>query len=283
MLMPDSINIVYEVSSSIDKDSLARHVESFNGKTRKLTNEHQKSFWSINGLSIILYEKKLVVQGQLSECTKPFIKGLQNIKGLTLDLFNRQKIMSLFPSRQNSIVCSQCGRTSLVIQGQIEGLDILFNLECGHHCNLEAPFQTLNNRVLPDINMILSKSVSRLINLGMLKGVEIVFPEVILDIVDKFKGTGSKDAISEELESLRKIAENRTFSINTFSNIPMTYRTASPEEEDKVILDFAQFTNSILMTADNVFKERALMQGRPTIYVNPKDFGKLKMIEEVRT
>lgn len=61
------------------------------------------------------------------------------------------------------------------------------------------------------------------------------------------------------------------------------YRTATPEEEDKVILDFAQFTNSILITADNVFKERAVMQGRPTIYVNPSDFGKLKMIEEVRT
>ena len=131
--------------------------------------------------------------------------------------------------------------------------------------------------------MILSKSVSRLINLGLLRGVEIVFPEVILDIVDKFKGTGSKDAVSEELESLRKIAEKGGFGINTFSNIPITYHTTSPEDEDKVILDFAQFTNSILMTADNVFKERALMQSRPTIYVNPKDFGKLKMIEEVRT
>lgn len=281
--MPDSTNIVFDVSSGIDKDSLARHVENFNGKTRNLTNDYQKSFWSINGLSVILYEKKLVVQGQLSETTKPFIRGLRDVKGLTLDSANRQKLMALFPSRQNSMVCSQCGKTSLVIQGQIEGLDIIFTLECGHHCNLEAPFQTLNNRVLPDINMILSKSVSRLINLGLLKGVEIVFPEVILDIVDKFKGTGSKDAISEELESLRKIAENGAFSINTFSNIPMTYRTTSPEEEDKVILDFAQFTNSILMTADNVFKERALMLGRPTIYVNPKDFGKLKMIEEVRT
>jgi rRNA-processing protein FCF1 len=281
--MPDSINIAFDVSSSIDKDSLAKHVENFNGKKRNLTNEYQKYFWSINGLSVILYEKKLVVQGQLSEITKPFVKGLRDVKGLSLDSPNRQKLMSVFPSRQNSIVCSQCGKTSLVIQGQIEGLDIIFSLECGHRCHLEAPFQTLNNRVLPDINMILSKSVSRLINLGMLKGVEIIFPEVILDIVDKFKGTGSKDAISEELESLRKIAEKGGFSINTFSNIPMTYRTASPEEEDKGILDFAQFTNSILMTADNVFKERALMQGRPTIYVNPKDFGKLKMIEEVRT
>jgi rRNA-processing protein FCF1 len=283
--MPDSINIVFDVSSNIDKDSLAKHVENFNGKARNLTNEYQRSFWSINGLSVILYERKLVVQGELSEMTKPFIKGLRDVKGLTLDLSNRQKLMSLFPIRQNSIVCTQCGKTSLVIQGQIEGLDISFSLECGHRCNLEAPFQTLNNRVLPDINMILSKSVSRLINLGLLKGAEIVFPEVILDIVDKFKGTGSKDAISEELESLRKIAEKgaSSISINTFSNLPMTYRTTSPEEEDKVILDFVQFTNSILMTADNMFKERALMQGRPTIYVNPKDFGKLQMIEEVRT
>ena len=281
--MPNAINIVFIVTSGFDIDSLARQIDAFNGKSRKLTNEYQKSFWSINGLSIILYEKKLVVQGQLSELTKPFLKGLRNIKGLTLDSPNLQKLMTLFPSRQNSVVCSQCGRASLVINGQIEGLDISFNLECGHACNLEAPFLTLNNRVLPDINMILSKSVSRLINLGLLKGVEIVFPEVILDIVDKFKGTGSKNAISEELNELRKITEKKSISINTFSSIPVMYRTTTPEEDDKVILDFAQFTNSILMTSDNVFKERAVMQGRPTIYVNPSDFGKLKMIEEVRT
>jgi len=281
--MPDAVNIVFMITSGFDEAFLAKHIESFDGKSRKPTNEYQRSFWSINGLSVIFYEGKLVIQGQLNEFTKAFLRGLRNIKGLTLDSKNAQKFMALFPVRQNSVVCSQCGKDSLTIQGQIEGLDMSFKMECGHTCNLEAPFLTLNNRVLPDINMILAKSVSRLINLGLLKGVEIVFPEFILDIVDRFKGSGAKNAISEELDNLRKIAEKRSISINTFSNMPVAYRTATPEDEDKVILDFAHFTNSFLMTSDKVFKERAVMEGRPTIYVNPEDFGKLKMIEEVRT
>jgi rRNA-processing protein FCF1 len=281
--MPNAVNLVFTVTSGFNRTLLAEYIDGFKGRSRSPTNEYQTSFWSVNGLSVILYEKKLVVQGQLTEFTKAFLKGLRNIEGVTLDSTNTQKFMALFPVRQNSVVCSQCGKDSLTIQGRIEGLDISFKMECGHACNLEAPFLTLNNRVLPDISMILAKSVSRLVNLGLLRGVEIVFPEFILDIVDKFKGSGSKNAILEELENLRKIAGKKSISINTFSNMPVAYRTTTPEDEDKVILDFAHFTNSFLMTSDKVLKERAVMEGRPTIYVNPEDFSKLKMIEEVRT
>lgn len=105
----------------------------------------------------------------------------------------------------------------------------------------------------------------------------------LLDIVDRFKGSSQKSAISEELDNLRKIAEKGSITINTFHNMPFAYQTKTPEDEDKVILDFAHFTNSFLMTSDKVLKERAVMEGRPTIFVNPDDFGKLKMIEEVRT
>ena len=118
---------------------------------------------------------------------------------LTLDSSNAEKLRKIFPARQNSIVCSICQRDSL-IQSSIEGLDISFRMECEHKHDLMAPFLTLNNRVLPDINMIVSKSVSSLANLGFLTGAEIVFPEVILDVIDVFKKTGKKKAsnISEE-------------------------------------------------------------------------------------
>jgi rRNA-processing protein FCF1 len=281
--MPGSVDLVFGLTAEFEQDFLAKHVTTYKGTRRRTTNEYQKSFWSINGLSVILYEKKLIVQGQLNNFTKAFLKDLPRIQGLTLDAKNAEKFWSIFPTRQNSVVCSKCGKDSLAIQGQVEGLDIGFRMECGHSCDLAAPFLTLNNRVLPDINMILAKSVSRLINLGRLKGVEIVFPEFILDIVDSFKGSGSKNAISEELGNLRKIAEKGSITINTFSNMPMAYRTATPDDEDKVILEFAHFTNSFLMTSDKVFKERAIMEGRPTIFISPEDFGKLKMIEEVRT
>lgn len=200
---------------------------------------------------------------------------------LTLDSSNAEKLRKIFPARQNSIVCSICQRDTLLIQGSIGGLDISFRMECEHKHDLTAPFLTLNNRVLPDINMIVSKSVSRLANLGFLTGAEIVFPEVILDVIDEFKRTGKKKAISSELNNLRRIAEKGSIKINTFSNLPISIKEHA--EEDKIILDFAQFTNSVLLTSDEVFKVRALMSGRPTIFISPDDFGKLKMIEDVRT
>lgn len=281
--MAESANLVFTVTSEFDRDLLAKYIESYKGTSRKITNEYQKAFWSINGLSVVLYEDKLVVQGRLNEFTKLSLRGLRNIKGLTLDSKNAEKFMAMFPVRRNSIVCGKCGKDSLTILGQTEGLDISFKMECRHTCELTAPFLTLNNRVLPDINMIVAKSVSRLINLGRLKGAEIVFPEFILDIVDKFKGSSQKSAISDELDNLGKIAEKGSISINTFHNMPFVYQTKTPEDEDKVILDFAHFTNSFLLTSDKVFKERAVMEGRPTIFVSPDDFGKLKMIKEVRT
>jgi hypothetical protein len=281
--MSDSVSVTFIITSEFNPDALKKFAESFKGTSRKPANEHQVSFWSINGLSIIQYEKNLVIQGNLNKFTKTILRALANLDGLTTDAKNYGKLRAIFPVRQNAIVCGKCNEDSLLILGQIEGLDIKFSMECGHSIDLIAPFVTLNNRVLPDINMFLSKSVSRLIGIGHLKGAEIVFPEFILEIVDQFKGTGSKGAVSEELDNLRKIAKGGTISINTFPNLPFTYLTKTPKDEDKVILDFAHFTNSIIMTGDKVFRERALMECRPTIFIYPEDFGKLKMIDEVRT
>lgn len=196
-MSPDSVNLVFITTSEFARAK---------GKEKKTTNEYQSFFWSVNGLSVILYSEKLVVQGRLTEFTKPFIRGLRDVTGLTMDFKNVEKFMKLFPVRQNSIVCSKCGKDSLLMRGFIEGLDISFGMECGHKCSLVAPFLTLNNRVLPDINVICAKSVSRLINLGYLAGAEIVFPEFVLDVIDKFKGSGLKKAFSGELDNLRKRA-----------------------------------------------------------------------------
>jgi len=280
-MSPDSVNLVFITTSEFEEGILSKYVEDWKGTTKKTTNEYQHFFWSVNGLSVILYSEKLVVQGRLTEFTKRFIRGLRDEKGLTMDSKNAEKFRKLFPVRQNSIVCSKCGKDSLLIKGSIEGLDILFGMECGHKCNLVAPFLTLNNRVLPDISVICAKSVSRLINLGYLTGTEIVFPEFVLDVIDKFKGSGLKKAVSDELNNLRKIEGRGLIRISTFSNIPI--KIEHGEDEDKIILDFARFTNSILLTSDEVLKDRALMFGHPTIFISPDDFGKLKMIEEVRT
>lgn len=155
-------------------------------------------------------------------------------------------------------------------------------MECEHSCSTEAPFLTLNNRILPDLNMLISKTVSRLINLNNLKGVEIVFPGFILDVIDEFKGSDKKKAVSTELESLRKLAEKGLITLNTLSNLGIHLDAEKQKEEDKIILDFAHFTNSILLTSDLVLKERALATNRPVIFIDPKDFDKIKTIEETR-
>jgi len=281
--MSESVNLVFITTSEFKEDCLKEYAQEWKATIKRTTNAYQRLFWSINGLSIILYENKLVVQGRLNEFTKRFIKGLRNIKGLTLDSKNLEKFMRIFPVKQNSVVCSTCGEDSLLIKGYIEGLDIVFGMECSHKTDLVAPFLTLSNRILPDVNMLISKSVSRLINLGCLKGVEIVFPEFILDVIDTFKASPRKKAVSDELSTLRRIEEKGLIKINTFSSIPIHLDAKPPMDEDRIILDFAHFTNSILLTGDGVFKDRAIMSGRPTIFVSPEDYVKLKMLEETRT
>lgn len=280
--MPGSVNLVFITTSEFEESALTGYAERWKATSKETTNKYQRAFWSINGLSAILYEDKLVVQGRLNEFTKKAIKELRTVKGLTMDSANLAKLRKIVPARQNSVVCSICGKDSLLIAGAIEGLDIAFQMECTHKSDLAAPFSTLNNRVLPDVNILISKTISRLINLGCLRGVEIVFPVFILDVIDKFKGTPRKKAVSDELEALRKIEEKGLIRINTFPNLPIQIEAKPPIDEDKVILDFAHFTNSILLTGDNVFRNRAIMSGRPTIFVNPDDYGKLKMIVETR-
>ena len=100
-MSPDSVNLVFIATSEFEEDILSKYVKGWKGTTKKATNEYQRFFWSVNGLSVILYSEKLVVQGRLNEFTKRFIRGLRDVKGLTLDSENADKYMKLFPVRQN--------------------------------------------------------------------------------------------------------------------------------------------------------------------------------------
>jgi hypothetical protein len=280
--MSSSVAVTFIITADFSPDVLKGTLERFKATSKTPTNKYQVAFWSVNDLSIMQYEKTVVVQGSLNKFTKDVLWTIANMKGLTTDSKNDEKLRTIFPSQQNAVICGKCREDSLEIVGKIVGLDVEFSMECGHNINLIAPFVTLNNRILPDINMLVSKSISRLIGMGHLKGVEIVFPEFILETVDQIKGTGIKIPVTEELDELRKLAKDGIISINTFPNLPLTYTIKSKDDEDKVILDFAHFTNSILMTGDKILKERSLMECRPTIFIAPEDFGKIKTIDEVR-
>ena len=279
--MSEHVTLVFDISWGFQEPHLLKHMDIANQK--KPSSIYEKKAWSINGLTIKLYEKKLVVQGGLNANTKEFLRGLKDVPGLTLDGKNAAEWLQIFPSRHNAVLCPECKETSLTITGEMEGLDIVFKGECGHKNKLRPPMFMLTNRILPDINILISKTLSRLIDLGYFDRFEVVFPEFILDVIDQFKGPSRKDAVSDELTSLRASEKDGKIALNTLTGLPLTIDASILKDEDKVILELAQLTNSVLLTSDKVLKQRAALQERPTIYVSPDDYGKIKVIERVRT
>lgn len=277
--MPQQIVVVWDITARFQEGDLQQILTEFKAERRITKGEYEHGFWKVNGLTLKMYEKKLLIQGNLNDYNRKLLLEIERIDGLTLDAKNATKLRQIFPSSQNAIICDECRSCSLEIEGIEEGLDIVFKKVCGHVDRLTAPLTMINSRVLPDINILISKSLSRLINLGYFRGFEIVIPEFIFDVIDQFKGTGSKKAVSEELRNLRMLERKGICRIVGLKNNVINLDT---RDEDKIILDLAQLTNSVLLTGDLVLRDRALVVKRPTIFIPPKVFGKIKIIEEVR-
>lgn len=281
--MSQQITIVWDLTSRFNSEGLKQILKTFKAKQNKATSEYEEGFWKVDGLTVKLYKKKLLVQGNLNDYNKNLFSELQLIDGMTLDSTNAAKLRQIFPSSQNAIICDKCRNYSLEIEGTIEGLDVVFKKECGHADKLTAPLTMTNSRVLPDINILISKSLSRLVSLGYFKGFEVVIPEFILDVIDEFKGKGNKEAVSKELKTLRSLEKKELIKIVRIEdNIIKFEITNLGKEEDKIILTLAQLTNSVLLTGDQVLRTRALIKKRPTIYIPAEVFAKIKIIEEIR-
>lgn len=283
--MQEQIVIVWEFLPSFDKELIKRVMEKYRAQFRAPSNPYMLQSWKTDGLTINVFEKKLVVQGVLDEHSKVLIQEIAGIEGLRLDAKNQEILARVFPRRQNAIVCSQCRMPSLLIEGEIAGLDVVFKKECGHVDKMRPPFLTLNNRILPDINVLISKALSRFINLGYFHGFEIVIPQYVMGVVDRYVGRAQKRAISEEIGVLRKLASDNKVSILNYNDgfpMPLTREHFESEEDDK-ILEIAHLTNSVMVTCDGNFKDKALLANRPTIYINPDLLNQVKVIEEVRT
>lgn len=277
------ITIVWKASSRFHEQELVGILRKFEAERQASKSEYELGIWKINGLTVKRYERKIVVQGNLDDYNRNLLPAIEKIDGLTLDAKNAAKLRRIFPSKQNAIICDKCKSVSLLIEGAEEGLDIVFRKVCGHVDRLVAPLTMINSRVLPDINILVSKSLSRLIDLGYFKGFQIVIPEFIFDVIDQFKGSGSKRAVSEELANLRSQESNGKIEIiGLKSDLVNLEKMDLDRDEDKIILTIAHLTNSVLITADQVLKDRAIMEERPTIFVPPRVFGKIKVIEEVR-
>jgi len=282
--MSDQTTIVWGIPKDFDRNKILSVISKFGGVERNTTNPYQLGVWKINSLTATLFEKKLVVQGKIDEFSKKFFREVSLIEGLRIDQKNAVRLAAIFPKLQNAIVCVECRRPSLLIDASIKELDLEFKKECGHSDKMVSPFLMLNNRIQPDLNILISKCVSRIVGLGFFKDFEVVIPNYILNVSDSLLGPNKKKAVSNEIETLRKLAYQNVISILNFDNrltIPNTIEELG-KEEDNMIIEIAKVTNSVILTGDNNLKTKALLASRPVIYIQPDIFGKLKILEEVR-
>ena len=280
-----SLNIAWQVEPNFKRDELTELLETYRATLSTPKNEHQKQFWKTNSLTIILYERTLVAQGVKNERNTRIVIEINAIDGLYLNSKNQAKMSSLMPLAQNALVCDVCGKPFYLIDSQVEGLDIIFINECNHRNNIKPPFLMYINRFLPDFNILFSRHLSRLVNLGNFHGAEILIPNFMIECVDHYIGKRNSSAFRAELEALRQLEKGGDISIFSFEDHLDIPRDATEfgRTEDRCLLEISKNTNSILITADNNLKERSILDDRPVIFLSGPAIHALKLLEEIRT
>lgn len=129
-----------------------------------------------------------------------------------------------------------------------------------------------NIRILPDICVLISHTLSRVIELGFLDGFEILIPDFVEEIVLVLCEGKLKAGFYNEIKKLKKLEEERKIDI-----LYCSYGIDLPENkkklidtEDDMILEVAVATDSILFTADKGLKDKAMSIKQPVIYIPPK-------------
>jgi predicted PilT family ATPase len=141
----------------------------------------------------------------------------------------------------------------------------------------------VTNRILPDVNVLISGHISKGIQIGLFEHFEVVIPDFIMGVIDTF-GVGKRTGASNEIERLRKFEhEGKITIINCKDGNPIPSTEELGKVEDDIILEIAKLTNSILFTQDINLKGKALLKKRPTIFIHPEEAGKIKTITQVRS
>ena len=127
-------------------------------------------------------------------------------------------------------------------------------------------------RILPDICILISHTLSRVVELGFLDGFEILLPDFVETIVEVLCEGKLKAGFYNEIKKLKKLTAERKIDI-----LYCSYGVDLPENkkklidtEDDLILEVAVVTNSILFTADKGLKDKAISIKQPVIYIPPR-------------
>jgi rRNA-processing protein FCF1 len=278
-----AINITWAISPRANATNIQEILTRHGCREVPAKTQHQKWVYKKDTLTIQNFGKSLFIQGPVSEENKKIITDLSRCEGLSLEGDNIEKYAQLFDFGHNAIMCRTCNHPVMLIEGREEGLDFVFRKECGHKSELKPPIFMITNRILPDVNALVGGLISKGLRIDLFTGFEIVIPNFVMTVIDNL-GKREKAMALRELEELRGLAGSGKISLficKDGEQIPLTPEEFD-EKEDQIILNIAKLTNSILFTTDNVMKERAMLQKRPTIYMHPKYSKHLTIVADVR-
>ena len=275
------INITWDISPTVEDTAIKEVLHRFGCTDGTVTDQHQKWMCKGSNITIIRFEKKLVFQGTENEANLEMMQDLAKVKGLYLDHANAEKYARLLRFSHNAILCMECTSPSMLIEGKVENLDLVFRKECGHIAKMKPPIFMVTNRILPDVNVLISGHISRGIQLGLFEHFEIVIPDFVMGVIDTF-GSGKKAGASNEIARLKKYERDGKIAIiNCKDGHPIPPPEKMDAVEDDIILEIAKLTNSILFTQDVTMKDKAMIKKRPTIFLHPEEAGKIKIITQV--
>lgn len=278
------VSLSWIIQSKFDEKSLKELLsDKFQLTEEAPTDEHMVQRWKGQSIVVHRYENKLVIQLNPTDMTKDIAGAIGELEGLDLNAKNAARLASLLPTAQNAILCEDCGKPSTLIVAELDKLELKLKNECGHVNSFLPPILMLGNRILPDINVIVGNNLSRCINLGYFRGFEVVLPKFLLDAIDEYLGPRKKSGASKELESLRKMKDQGTILI-LYVEASKKYESheSFERDEDDFILEQAKLTNSILVTSDNNFKDKAILAERPVILLPQAIVKGLKHLEDIK-
>jgi len=128
------------------------------------------------------------------------------------------------------------------------------------------------SRVLPDICVLISHTLSRIIKLGYLENFEIVIPDSMEYIVQILCDGRLQAGFYNEIDELKRLETQRKIDILYCSyQIPeIKSKNELIKLEDDLILEIAVVTDSILLTSDKGLRGKAASIKQPVLYFPAK-------------
>jgi hypothetical protein len=268
--MTVNLPIVFKKKDNFEKSEFIQFLKNSYKVTCEDKNETTTCKIESIGTTILIHKYKITIQGQLNRETKELISKMRTLDKLTLNPRDLKKYEEIFQPNNGLIICQDCGQPSEVIEGVSDSSENpMFKCSCGHELMTNSPILIARNRILPDLNILISRTLSRLIKIGYFNGFEIIIPEYFDKFVDQCFSKGRRrNSFLSEREDLSKLAKQGMirFQIHPYGGSSIANCNDEGKIEDDKIFDFATKTHSILITADRTLKEKSIEHNLECIY-----------------